>query len=90
MKKIKKLKTPYQRVKEWREKNKIKRKAQIIVFVAIRNGSLKRKRCETCNSIFSEAHHPNYEKPLDVIWLCKKHHTEEHSLSRLQSSLSTH
>lgn len=81
--KNKKNKTPYQRVKEWRERNKIKRKAQMLVYSAMRNGTLKRQKCEVCKSIFTEAHHPNYDMPLDVIWLCKLHHTEIHVLDRL-------
>ena len=28
-----------------------------------------------CNEI-SERHHPNYDKPLEIIWLCRKHHKE--------------
>jgi phosphoenolpyruvate synthase/pyruvate phosphate dikinase len=72
MKKI--IKTPYQRVKEWRERNKEKRKAQIIVFVAVRNGTLKQLVCEVCGSEKSEAHHENYTMPLKIMWLCKEHH----------------
>ena len=29
-----------------------------------------------------EAHHPDYSRPLDVVWLCDKHHKEAHKLGR--------
>lgn len=29
-----------------------------------------------------EAHHPDYSLPLDVVWLCKMHHTQAHALTR--------
>ena len=25
-----------------------------------------------------EAHHPDYSKPLEVVWLCRIHHVEAH------------
>ena len=30
-----------------------------------------------CNSK-PEAHHPNYDAPFDVVWLCHKHHMQTH------------
>lgn len=64
--------------KEWIKKNTVKRAAHIIVNNAVRDGRLIRQPCQVCGIEKSEAHHENYEKPLDVMWLCKKHHTETH------------
>jgi hypothetical protein len=70
-----KRKTKYSQVKKWRDKNKIKITAHRKVFSALRNGSLKKWECSVCGSIKSEAHHTDYLKPLEVVWLCKKHHS---------------
>lgn len=45
---------------------------------AIRSGSLVRLPCWVCGETEVEGHHPAYSMPLDVIWLCKKHHDEIH------------
>lgn len=45
---------------------------------AIKQGSLRKKFCEICGEQKVEAHHCDYNKPLDVMWLCKKHHAEWH------------
>ena len=34
--------------------------------------------CEKCGDLKSFAHHVDYSKPLEVIWLCQKHHREAH------------
>ena len=39
----------------------------------------KRKVCSIKNcSILGERHHPDYNKPKEIIWLCKKHHEKIH------------
>jgi hypothetical protein len=66
------------RVKQWGESHPEAAKAHEIVNRAIRNGSLSRHRCEECGDPKAEAHHPDYLKPLEVIWLCRAHHKAIH------------
>jgi len=54
------------------------KKASDIVSNAIRDGRMKRQPCEVCGDPKSEAHHPDYAKPLDVMWLCRSHHVQWH------------
>ncbi len=59
-----------------------KSRARWAVNNAIRDGRLFRRPCEVCGASAAEAHHDDYAKPLDVRWLCKKHHHEHHSRER--------
>lgn len=52
--------------------------ARRILHVAIKSGKLSRKPCEICGEPKSHAHHDDYSKPLDVVWLCLQHHKERH------------
>jgi len=61
------------------KKNRIKRLAKDNVNNALRAGRLTRLNCKVCGELKTEGHHPDYSQPLKVIWLCKKHHMEEHS-----------
>ena len=54
-------------------------KAHRAVHNALRNGTLHKKPCEVCGASFVHAHHPDYSKPLDVIWLCPAHHRMIHA-----------
>jgi len=44
----------------------------------LRRGKIQRKPCEQCGAPKSEMHHEDYTKPLQVRWLCRKHHMELH------------
>ena len=44
----------------------------------MRNKRLDRKPCEVCGNPKAEAHHDDYDKPLEVRWLCFECHREWH------------
>lgn len=52
--------------------------ARRAVADAIRTGEMIRQPCSSCGAEKSEAHHPDYFKPLDVMWLCFRCHRMEH------------
>jgi len=54
---------------------------------AIRDGKIEKFPCSVCGNIASEGHHEDYTKPLEVIWLCRKHHTLKHAeIKKLRGS----
>jgi hypothetical protein len=59
-----------------RQNNPIKRAARVILNNHVRNGKIIRQPCSVCGDPKSQAHHDDYAKPLDVKWLCFKHHRE--------------
>lgn len=63
----------------WQENNPLARRAHNLVSSAIRRGKLERQNCRKCGKR-AEAHHEDYSRPLDVIWLCRQCHKELHQL----------
>lgn len=55
-------------------------KAHNAVIRAVKNGLLKKpNKCHWCsNEKKVEAHHPDYNEPLEVVWLCAKCHKMLH------------
>jgi hypothetical protein len=53
-------------------------KARTIFRNAILRGEIKKLPCEVCGSNKAQGHHPDYSKPLEVIWLCQAHHSAIH------------
>ena len=58
-----------------------RKKANTAVGNAIRDGRLKKQPCWVCGES-AVAHHPDYDRPLDVVWLCQPHHKQAHALVR--------
>ncbi|USL89278.1 homing endonuclease [Bacillus phage vB_BceH_LY2] len=64
----------------FKPENKIKEEARMLVKKAISEGELVRPDyCSKCGvEAYVECHHKDYTKPLEVDWLCKPCHEEEH------------
>jgi len=75
----------------WIERNKNKQAAHRAVTNALRRGLLIRSEyCERCREPEKlQGHHPDYARPLEVLWLCdachKQIHREEREAKRLPS-----
>ncbi|TIX28948.1 MAG: hypothetical protein E5V35_00095 [Mesorhizobium sp.] len=65
---------------EWREENPVAYRAQTAVSNAVRDGRLFKQPCEFCGDDEVHAHHRDYTKPLEVVWLCPKCHHRLHAL----------
>jgi predicted nucleic acid-binding Zn-ribbon protein len=57
----------------------VKRKAMVTYRTALKRGKLTRTPCHICGDEKVEGHHPDYSRPLDVVWLCKAHHLAIHN-----------
>lgn len=70
----------------WRGGPTAEDRAHNIVEKALKRGTLTRQPCEVCGAsgVMTDrrsevqAHHDDYSKPLEVRWLCQKHHHEWH------------
>jgi hypothetical protein len=43
-----------------------------------KRGHIPVEACENCGATYAEKHHGDYSRPLDVIWLCRACHIDEH------------
>jgi hypothetical protein len=61
------------------EEQKFKDAVRKLTMAALKQGKITRQPCEICYTTDDvHAHHDDYSKPLDVRWLCRKHHNEHH------------
>ena len=57
---------------------KLKIAARQTVKRYLKLGRISKEPCIKCGEEKVDAHHEDYMKPLEVIWLCRKHHAEHH------------
>lgn len=62
--------------------DELKDRARTLMSRAIDRGELVREPCAVCGEARTHGHHHDYTKPLDVTWLCERHHEEEHTRLR--------
>ena len=72
------IKKNIQTTKLWRQADKRRDVAHKAVARALRNGTLVPMSCERCGNENSLAHHEDYDKPLEVMWLCQPCHKQRH------------
>lgn len=68
-------------LRNYRKLNPKKYKANVYLNNALRDGRIKSEPCFVCGEK-AEAHHPDYDSPLDVVWLCPAHHKQAHAQAR--------
>lgn len=73
-----------QSVDKWKSINSNRRAAHVILGNAVRDGRAHKLPCFICGEK-AEAHHPDYDRPLDVMWLCRAHHNQAHALVKRNS-----
>lgn len=67
-----------QRQAKWRAGNPQATWAHQCLRSALRRGLVIQQPCKVCGDPNTEAHHPDYDRPMDVDWLCRPHHKAEH------------
>jgi hypothetical protein len=73
------------RLRQWRKSHpptpeqRRKHIVRTIARVYWLRGKLRQKPCRRCGDANSERHHPDYSRPLFVIWLCRPCHLKLHA-----------
>lgn len=70
----------------WKANNQKKVWAHSALRSALRRQLLEQKPCEVCSDPASEAHHPDYDRPMDVVWLCRKCHKAEYRRMKCEAA----
>ena len=57
----------------------VRKKGRRITNNLIKSGKLKKGSCVVCESSEVLAHHEDYSRPDDIIWICENHHKLYHN-----------
>ena len=68
---------PIGRFDKWSNAEKVKARSKVSSGIAL--GSITSQPCVVCGNKKTQGHHEDYDKPLDLIWLCSEHHAKAHS-----------
>lgn len=69
---------PIRPQERWKRRNPKAVWAHDALRSGLRRGLLQPEPCKFCGAPKSEAHHPDYDRPLAVQWLCRACHKAEH------------
>lgn len=62
----------------------IRRKVRSLAHRGLKRGIIIRQPCENCGHQNSEMHHEDYDKPLEVNWLCRPCHLDLHQRNKVE------
>jgi ribosomal protein S27AE len=65
--------------RQWRWRNPEKARAHASVRHALESGKLVKQPCAKCGAPKAHAHHEDYSKRLEVVWLCSTCHRALHT-----------
>ena len=68
----------YASIERYRKKYPEKLRARQMIQAQVRAGEIEKLNC-LCGAKGTQAHHEDYSKPLEVIWLCSTCHGQRHS-----------
>lgn len=70
--------------KDYQQRNVKIRCVHKKIELAMRAGILKKQPCYFCGNLKAMAHHWDYNKPLEVQWLCHSHHQTWHQIFKAE------
>ena len=63
---------------ELSDEQRLKANCRSYLNTYIKRGVINKQPCIICNNMNTEAHHEDYTKPLNVIWMCRECHLLHH------------